>query len=317
MPSFPEIHVAAGVLQDTGGRILLAKRHADTHQGNLWEFPGGKLEPGEGVEEALSRELQEELNVEITEYRPLIKVTHQYEDRKVILDCYLVTDWQGKIEAMEKQPLAWVTTEQLESYPMPAADEPVVKAIKLPPSYLITPPVIPSAAQYMAGLEQSLKHGLSMVQFRTFECTDLSCKQLAVESLQLCRRYNARMLINGDIELTREISAHGVHLTSRQLQHLNERPMSRDFLVAASCHNAPEIGMASRLKLDFAVLSPVLKTTSHPDADPLGWQRFAELVELVNLPVYSLGGMQPDLLETAWGFGAQGIAGITCFQNPA
>ena len=74
--------------------------------------------------------------------------------------------------------------------------------------------------------------------------------------------------------------------------------------------------MASRLQLDFAVLSPVLKTTSHPDAEPLGWHRFAELVELVNLPVYSLGGMQPDLLETAWGFGAQGIAGVTGFQNP-
>jgi len=94
--------------------------------------------------------------------------------------------------------------------------------------------------------------------------------------------------------------------------HLTARPVSDDCLVAASCHNRDELFHASVLGLDFAVLSPVQKTRSHPDASPLGWERFRDLVEAVDLPVYALGGMRMEDTPLAWEHGAQGIAGIGC-----
>lgn len=306
------IHVAAGVLVDRAGRVLLARRHADTHQGGLWEFPGGKLEPGETVSNALIRELQEELGIQVTNQRPLIRVYHAYADCRVLLDVYRVTAWLGKVTAMEGQPLVWVDREDLEDYPMPEADVPLIKAIQLPDTYLITPPVIEDALGFLDTLKQALDGGVSLVQFRVFECqAGLSIDRLASRALQLCEASGARMLVNRDINLAMTLGAHGVHLNGQQLVELERRPLGASQLVAASCHNAEELALADKLGLDFAVLSPVLPTPSHPDAVSLGWKQFASLVEPATLPVYALGGMRPALLETAWQHGAQGIAGIT------
>jgi 8-oxo-dGTP diphosphatase len=80
--------------------------------------------------------------------------------------------------------------------------------------------------------------------------------------------------------------------------------------LAASCHDADDLKRAEDLGADFALLSPVLPTRSHPDAEPLGWERFAAMVDRANLPVYALGGMHPSMLSRAWQAGAQGVAGI-------
>jgi 8-oxo-dGTP diphosphatase len=118
------------------------------------------------------------------------------------------------------------------------------------------------------------------------------------------------MLINADPRLLEESGADGVHLDSARLMAARSRPVPADAWLAASCHDARELHQAARVGVDFAVLSPVAATESHPQAPPMGWLHFQRLVENVNLPVYAQGGMQPADLDAAWRHGGQGIAAV-------
>jgi 8-oxo-dGTP diphosphatase len=303
------VHVAAAALVNTEGAVLLTRRHDEAHQGGLWEFPGGKLEPGESVSEGLHRELREELGVVPEKHRPLIRVRHVYEDREVLLDVHLVTVWDGEATGLEGQPLTWVPAAQLDDYPMPPADVPIVRALQLPSTYLITPPRLADRETFLAQLDASLRAGVSLVQLRLFDLPRDELVALGREVCRLCHARDARVLLNGDPALARTIDADGLHLNSREL-HAHTPTAAADGLLAASCHSPEDLARAAAIDADFALLSPVLPTRSHPDAEPLGWPRFARWVDDAALPVYALGGMHPDLLKTAWQYGAQGIAAI-------
>ncbi len=304
------VHVAAGALVNPTGEILLAQRHADAHQGGLWEFPGGKLEADETVERGLKRELREELGVAVTSHRPLIRVHHRYPDRQVLLDVHRVDAWDGEPHGRESQPLAWVLPEALNDYPMPPADQPIVRALQLPSRYLITPPAVIDSGTFLRGLEQSLAGGTRLLQLRLFDLSDAELLRLGRLACDLCHAYEARVLLNGAPDVAMAIGADGVHLNSRALAQCDRRPVKAGALLAASCHSAVELARAEQLGADFALLSPVLPTQSHPDAEPLGWTGFASIVDEVALPVFALGGMSPALVETAWAHGGQGVAGI-------
>lgn len=304
------IHVAAAALVDRDGRVLLARRRDDSHQGGLWEFPGGKLEAGESLADGLRRELHEELGIEIAAHRPLIRIIHHYDDRSVLLDVHRVERWHGEPHGREGQPLAWVAPESLGEYPMPAADEPIVTALRLPSTYVITPPDIADEQRFLEQLDVALGRGMRLLQLRLF---DLSPERFDVLGREVCQRCNAagaRVILNGAVELADRIGADGVHLNSRVLRSTTARPLPAGRLVAASCHTPNELAHAAAIGADFAMLSPVLPTRSHPDAEPLGWTRFAEWVEAATLPVFALGGMRPELLAEAWKHGGQGVAGI-------
>ena len=124
-----ELHVAVGVLTDAEGRILLARRPAELHQGGLWEFPGGKVEPGETVFEALGRELKEELGISVEASSPLLEVRHDYGDRQVFLDVHRVTAWQGEPRGVEGQPLAWTLPSSLRDFDFPKANVAIVESL--------------------------------------------------------------------------------------------------------------------------------------------------------------------------------------------
>lgn len=303
------VHVAAAALVNTEGAVLLTRRHDDAHQGGLWEFPGGKLEPGESVSEGLHRELREELGIVPDKHRPLIRVRHVYEDREVLLDVHLVTVWKGEPTGQEGQPLAWVLPPQLVDYPMPPADVPIVQALRLPSTYLITPPQLADRDAFMAQLDASLRGGVSLVQLRVFDLPQAELVSLGRDVCRLCHASGARVLLNGAPALAEAIGTDGLHLNSRQL-HAHAASAGADGLLAASCHSPADLAQAAAIGADFALLSPVLPTRSHPDAEPLGWTRFARWVDDASVPVYALGGMHPDLLKTAWQHGAQGIAAI-------
>lgn len=305
----PHVQVAVGVLIDDQGRILLAKRHADAHQGDLWEFPGGKVESGETTTQALQRELYEELGVRVTQSRPLIRVLHHYDDLSVELDVCCVTAWSGEPEGKEGQPLQWVGREALVDISLPAANVPIVTALRLPSHYLITPAQFDGESVFLERLERALKAGYRLFQLRLFDIAESQLLALAAQAQQLCSAYGAQLLFNGDVSLASRSGVGGLHLNSQQLHSLDSRPTGFDW-VAASCHSVEDLQQAQRLALDFCVLSPVQATASHPDASPLGWERFAVMREQVNLPVYALGGMTPEMLAKAWAAGAQGVAGI-------
>lgn len=125
------IHVAVGVIQNPHSEILIARRNEQAHQGGLWEFPGGKVEVGETVQQALSRELEEELGIHcaVDAMRELLVVEHDYGDKQVRLDVWWVSGFAGVPEGREGQPLRWVAAENLSQFAFPAANEPIVQAI--------------------------------------------------------------------------------------------------------------------------------------------------------------------------------------------
>ena len=300
------LHVAAAVVVDEHGRVLISQRPGHVHQGSLWEFPGGKLEAGETAETGLKRELHEELGITVQAARPLIRVYHAYPDKSVLLDVWRVTRYSGEPAGLEGQPIDWVAVDELGDRAFPAADAAILKALTLPECYLITPE---PDAQFLAKLEQALARGISLVQLRAKALSSADYKALVPEALAVCRAANARLLLNSDPQLAQELDVDGVSLSSARLMALAERPLDLE-LVAASCHTQAEVEHACALGLDFVAVSPVQETRSHPGAAVLGFDGLRALTELATVPVYALGGMSEADLDTAFRHGAQGIAAI-------
>lgn len=126
----PPLHVAVGVVLNPDRKILITRRSPDAHQGGLWEFPGGKVEAGESLSVALARELREELGIEIGRISPLLQVRHDYADKSVLLDVHVVWEFTGTARGLERQPLAWVSCAELADYAFPAANDPIVTAVR-------------------------------------------------------------------------------------------------------------------------------------------------------------------------------------------
>ena len=124
--------VSAVALIDIEGRVLLAQRPEGKSLAGLWEFPGGKVEPGETPEACLIRELREELGIETQEscLAPLTFASHAYDDFHLLMPLFACRKWQGQVAPQEGQALAWVRAKDLRSYPMPAADEPLIPILR-------------------------------------------------------------------------------------------------------------------------------------------------------------------------------------------
>jgi len=309
------LHVVAAAIRNAAGEYLLTRRGDHQHQGGLWEFPGGKVEPGETREAALARELQEELGIAPRQARPLIGIPHAYADKRVFLDVWLVEAFDGEPHAHEGQPMRWVPGAELSRLAFPAANRPILTALALPARYLITPEPGADAA-FLDHLEQALATGIRLVQLRSHALPEAALEALAARALALVHRHGGRLLLNSDPALARRVGADGVHLSAARLRSLGPEAVSSlrvgsdDFLVAASCHDAAELARAATIGADFAVLAPVATTRTHPEARPLGWDVFADLARGTPLPVYALGGMGEADLAVAQAHGAQGIAAI-------
>lgn len=309
------LHVVAAAIRNAAGEYLLTRRADHQHQGGLWEFPGGKVEPGEAREAALARELQEELGIAPLRARPLIGIPHAYADKRVFLDVWLVESFEGEPHPHEGQPMRWVPGAELSQLAFPAANRPILTALDLPGRYLITPEP-DTDTPFLDHLEQALTAGIRLVQLRSHDLPEAALEALAARALALVHRHGGRLLLNGDPALARRVGADGVHLSAARLRSLHPEAVSAlrtgpgAFLVAASCHDAAELSQAAAIGADFAVLAPVAATRTHPDARPLGWDAFADLARGTPLPVYALGGMDEADLAVAQAHGAQGIAAI-------
>lgn len=322
MSSQKRVHVAVAVIRKGSAdsmRILIAKRSDDAHQGGLWEFPGGKVEANETVQDALQRELEEELGILIAPQalEPLIQIRHDYPDKHVLLDVWFVDSFKGEPYGKEGQPLEWVSTESLHTFDFPAANIPIIRAVNLPRNYLITPE-FESCDALTAYIEKAISLGFLIVQIRQPQLDDDTYLEWAYALSSLFNESQRCQLIwNRALSALQQLPSKSAwHLSSHALKALAaDQSVMLPNVVGASCHNAEELALAESLGLSYALLSPIQRSTSHPEQSGIGFEVFRSLVENCSFPVYALGGLDQKDMAEAVHCGAQGIAAISAWQR--
>ncbi len=304
--------IAIGVLQ-RAGQVCLTLRQSHQSFAGVWEFPGGKIEPNETIEQALKREFKEELGVNTFDWQPLMTIPWQYDGFAVRLNVYCCHQFQGEPSGCEGQTLRWVSINALTGMTFPEANRGIVTALQLPDRYLISG-AFHSEEDALARLQKALKQSASFAQLRAKQMEPKSFIALAHQAIPVAQQCSAKLLLNGSPNLLKELpQADGIQLASHAIFNYTERPIANDKLLGVSTHNEAEIKQALKLDADFILLSPVKKTTSHPEIEAMGWQRFAELTANIPIPVFALGGMSSEDITTAKQYGAQGVAAISGF----
>jgi 8-oxo-dGTP diphosphatase len=295
------VEVAAAVILRPDGSFLLARRPEGKVYAGYWEFPGGKVEPGESAEAALAREVYEELGVKVERAYPWITRVFTYPHATVRLRFFRVLSFRGEPHPRENQGIAWQRLGAPMLEPVLPANAPVLAALGLPHEYAITDAGRMGVKGMLGALERRLHEGLSLLQVREPLLGPPEREAFTRAAIELAHRHGCRVMVKEPFA-----GADGIHFTAPQTLTIGERPAQG--LAAASCHTRDELERAMRLGMDFVVLGPVKKTSSHPGQRPLGWEEFTSLVLGSSLPVYAIGGLDRGDLEEAWRAGAHGIA---------
>ncbi len=308
----PLIDVACGVLIDAAGRLLIAQRPLGKVAAGKWEFPGGKIGPGETAAAALARELDEELGVLVVVAEPLVRLRQDYSDRRVRLETWRVTAFDGVPQPREGQQLAWIRPQDAETYDLLPSCWRVLAALRLPRHYVFTPPTAP-LTEWLPRL-----HRLPAAALLRLRRPTLDDATYGIEAQQLaaaCRKLELGLIVDRDPAQVELLDAAGWHANSAALARLQGRPLPQQRWCLASTHDAQQLAQARRAGMDAAVLAPVQPTRSHPGTAALGWPRFGTLTGSAGLPVYALGGLGPDDLPNARDHGAIGVAGISAYWS--
>jgi 8-oxo-dGTP diphosphatase len=300
------VKVAVAVLLRADGRVLLAQRLPGTPYPGYWEFPGGKLEAGESAREALARELHEELGIGVVRAARWLTQRYDYPHANVELNFFRVFRWRGEPQGRDGQVLAWQTPGAFDVAPLLPANATILRALALPAVYGISMADELGEEVFLERARRAIDGGLRLVQLREKGWSSARLGQLAEQVLPIARAAGARVLLNGDPALARQLGCDGVHWPAATLLAASARP--EDMLCAASCHDRDELTRAAALGLDFAVLGPVARTPTHPWSEPLGWERVEALLSGTPIPVFALGGLDVTDLETAMEHGAHGVA---------
>jgi 8-oxo-dGTP diphosphatase len=302
------VEVAAAVfLRKNGKEFLLAQRPEGKVYAGYWEFPGGKVEAGETVRQALDRELREELGVTVEHATPWLTREFTYPHAQVRIHFWRIAAWQGEIQPLEHSAVEWLKIGGRATVdPILPANGPILKALALPSIMAITNMSENGEDMELTRLQTAVARGLRLFQIRDKGLAPIERAWFAQAAKEMVRHSGAVLLINDDEGLARAIRANGVHLTAKKLRRCWSRPEFE--WVGASCHTEEEIARAVNLELDYVLVSPVLPTQTHPGVPALGWERFAELAAHSPLPVFALGGLDADMLEEAQSRGAHGIA---------
>ncbi|MDD1617651.1 MAG: 7,8-dihydro-8-oxoguanine triphosphatase, partial [Methylococcaceae bacterium NSP1-2] len=184
-----QMRVAIGVIKNHQGQVLIALRDDTRHQGGLWEFSGGKIETNETAEQALKRELKEELAIDIISAIPLMTINHSYADRAVQLIVFLVEQFTGEPHSAEGQPIKWVNVQDLKQYQFPAANQAIITAAQLPPYYAILDDSDPLLLE--ANLQKLLANGLKLIQARLKTLSAEASHAFIEQAYLLCQQHGA------------------------------------------------------------------------------------------------------------------------------
>ena len=307
MPAIKTIKAVVAILYAKNNtQILITKRRKNQFMPNYWELPGGKIKTGEDEEDALARELQEELGIKTLRISLKHVMTHHYKDKTVNLSIYNVESYKGNVTGSEGQDVRWCNLKNLSNYKLLPTMRIIINRIRLPEYYWITPDER-DPELLLQKCQNHLITGAKIIQLRS---KDLIEHSYIGKIHNLCQSYEARLILNVPNKTFKE-PCDGWHLTSEELLKYSKRPCANNKLLGASAHNIKEAKYAETISVDYISLAPIEETPSHPNATPLGWEVAKDIVSKSNLPVYLLGGMGRDSLGRALKIRAQGIAGIS------
>ena len=310
------IHVVVGILYNRNrDKILITKRTSKQFLSGYWEFPGGKVKNNESSFSALSREFFEELGISLKSAKRLIKINHDYPGEKVLLDVWEIYEWEGEPTNLENQEINWPDKNNLFKYKFPEANKHIIQTLYLPDIYGISEESYKDYSHLFSVVRNYFNSGLKIFQLRlSFERNNVSRENIE-ELYEEAKRNAAKLILNGVASDIEYFTVHGIHLKSKELLKYNNRPISGDYILGVSCHNEVELERAEKLCVNYAFISPVSATRSHPSKIPLGWSNFKQLAEQANFPVYALGGMSFADLKEAKENGAYGIAMISAIKD--
>jgi 8-oxo-dGTP diphosphatase len=304
--------VAVAIFLKPDGQFLLASRPDGKPYPGYWEFPGGKIEAGESVHDALVRELVEELDVTITRSHPWFTFIMRYTHATVRLHCWRVLEWTGDMRGMEGQRFAWQRIEAIDVAPTLPGCVPIFKALSLPTNYWITNASEMGEGAYLDALSQALSRrpsGGVLLQVREKAMSHPQLRAFATRVVAIARPRLCKVLLNARIAMALELGLDGVHLSSSQLDMpLQTEVRQRLALIGASAHTRDDIEHAARLGADFCVLGSVTASRSHPGFEGIGWPQFADIALDAPVPVFAIGGMYEALRDVSVAHGAHGLA---------
>ncbi len=320
------VNVAVAVIH-FNNQYLLGFRHASQHQGNRYEFVGGKIEPDEIPKQGLIREVYEEIGLDIAQNTAVKMgvIRHDYADKTVALHVFKIQVGQAQFDGLQEgkgkegQAVTWVHQSDLvaNQYPLPDANARILEWLRLPNAIYIT---------------QSLDSFTSVDEWVNFYSQKLPQGAHCYLRPQTSHE-NATAMIDGLLTIRADITPiiqyatlehldawlkNGmVHLNHQQLMTLDFSSLSKNYRYFASCHDQHSLSRLNTLATSHTVmgcfLSPVKATPTHPEtfqSEGMGWQAFGELAKLSDVPVFALGGVGQADLATAYEHGAMGIAGI-------
>jgi len=286
-----EIHVIAGALSDRQGRVLIAQRPRGRHMAGRWEFPGGKLAFGEDSYDGLRRELAEELGVIVREARPLIRLRHDYPDRRVLLDVWQVTAYDGEPKSLESQALTWARPDELPSHDLLEADRAIVTALRLPRLARVI-----TGASELRAMTDTAAHAF------LWDIPGNGESELVAEAVRSARTAGHRVFAMGSgIESVRSAAIAGcdgvvLHWEGQNL-HVDD---GGSFLIGVHCEDAGSALRAVAEGAHFLVMAP--------EDGPMAQRYLEPLCEKLGVPVFA--GWYPDArrLERLQAAGAHGCA---------
>ena len=298
--SKPQLDVAIGLLVHKN-QILVGWREENQHQGNKHEFPGGKVEVGETPIEACRREICEEVGLNLVSWQKFDLIRHEYDDVIVQLHFFMTqvsAEDCLKIEA----PWQWIARDQLLNLNFPKANTAIVKRLYW---------------QRFIKISQDLSNLNSLSDDRLLywrmDSSDFSHEKFSKCSIEKLSKLIVNVDIWNKLGDLQQNAIQTIHLKQEQLLKLNQNDLNLTKRYIAACHSLDALKHAEQIGCDAVFLSPVFSTETHPDAEGLGWENFAKMAVQVNMVIFALGGVSPELLVDAQKHHAYGVAGIRSF----
>lgn len=284
-------------------KVLVGWRQANQHQGNKHEFPGGKVELGESPEQACRREIYEEVGIGLKEWHAFDVIRHEYED--IIVNLHLFHAYvPDELLNLIHQPWAWYNRDQLIDLNFPKANAAILQRLSWPHLIKISDQIDALPQQQVLLYWRIQTDDIQQIEQQLDALKDDQLRKLII-NLDLWQKLN--------VELQNKIQT--IHLKQSQLMSLSKGGLIVGKRFIAACHDAVSLQHAQQIGCDAVLLSPVHATETHPETKVLGWDRFQELAQNSDIPVFALGGLAPADLEQAQKHHAYGLAGIRQFSS--